>query len=113
MMIDPGSIGRTGLGATKGGDWMIGAGSTGAGSAQVGAEVPFRVFKTRSTLRPEEEGRSGCWGIGSAVGISEVGAVTVVDSFSSEAGGSGRHSRLDFWQVGHTQSRELRMRTVE
>ena len=29
------------------------------------------------------------------------------DDVGSCAGGSGRHSRLDFWQVGQTQSRDL------
>lgn len=105
MMIEPASMGRTGLGAMSGGELMMGMGSgAGAGSARVVAVAASRTSRAFSTA---SLGEVSGWGICSEVGILEV------EALGSPAGGSGRHSRLGFWQVGQTQSRDLWERKVE
>lgn len=104
-MIEPASMGRIGRGATSGGDWIvIAAGSSGgAGSATAVAEDLSKKSRARSTFVPKR--------VFSSEDVTFTEFVSVLDSKveepSPEAGGSGRHSRLDFWQVGQTQFREL------
>ena len=98
MMMDAASIGRTGFGAISGGVLTTEIGSAGgAGSASVVAVAASRVFIARSMVRPADAAGSG---IGSEAGIlsglSGVGARADVEGWDSLAGGSGRHSRLDF-----------------
>jgi hypothetical protein len=108
MMIEPASMGRTGFGAMSGGELMMGIGSAGAaGSAIVVAVAASRTLRARSTVSPGVAGTS-CKGTeGSEVGILLSDVEVEVHGADSHVGGSGRHSRLDFWHVGQTQSRDL------